>query len=303
MNCDLCKRELSVVDLTKDPSLCEDCHKIIFEQNDDPSEHIDRNTETCIVKDAKWWKASVVSLIGSICIGIIIAFILPRHGSDPLGIGFLVVIGIWILVGSLLCVIFASVSLLKKEKKSLWARAVAFPSFLILIFCFSVVIDNYVEHKQHETWTTNFKKYTQQIIANPEIVLIEHWDRSSDATKQTALRESFREPSVKYNLYQLKKMYDEAPNMRDYLFLHPACSKEFIEEHFDEAIKRCEQINYSMLGSMMQNPNTPIELIEQIAASNSLVMGAVGPARYALEKRKANKAMQADGAAAPRPDR
>lgn len=103
------------------------------------------------------------------------------------------------------------------------------------------------------------------------------------------MRESFGDPSVRYNLQQLKKIYDEAPNMGDYVFLHPACNKEFIEEHFDEALKRSEKISYRMLASMMKNPNTPIELVERIATSKGLVMGAVEPARYALEKRKANK--------------
>jgi hypothetical protein len=41
--------------------------------------------------------------------------------------------------------------------------------------------------------------------------------------------------------------------------------------------------------AMMSNPNTPLDLVEKVAASRTLMTGAVEPARHALKKRRPDK--------------
>jgi hypothetical protein len=45
-----------------------------------------------------------------------------------------------------------------------------------------------------------------------------------------------------------------------------------------------------MLAAIVSHPNTPLELVEQVAQAKGLPVGAVHPARWALEKRNQLKA-------------
>ena len=120
---------------------------------------------------------------------------------------------------------------------------------------------------------------------DPEIALRERWYAIYDEHVRV-FGDSLKDPTVPYSLQLLKRFYDEAPTTRDGIFAHPACDSTFLSEHFQEAYERAVSINYGMLASIVSNPDTPIELVEKVASSDSLPMGAVGPARTALEKRK-----------------
>ena len=82
-------------------------------------------------------------------------------------------------------------------------------------------------------------------------------------------RESFSDPEVEYTLEMLEEIYDRCPEMRDYLFVSPACTAEFLEKHFEEASERASQISRTRLESIISNPNMPSRLIEQVALSES----------------------------------
>jgi len=241
--------------------------------------------EITLRKNGKWWKAALWALPCCILIGFVVAVMQPRSESDWFGLRYLAIIAISLLFGALLCVIFAIVSMFKGERKSSWAIIVAIPCFLLIIYCLSYAINERMKAKAYEAWTTNHKTYKELIQRNPGVVLSEHWDKSPDSAKQTAFRESFGDPAVNYSLDMLMRIYEDAPAMRDYVFFHRACSTEFIVEHFKEAYDRCDKISYTMLAGMMSNPNTPIELIEQVAKAN-LPVGATHTAQYALEKRR-----------------
>jgi len=243
-------------------------------------------------QNGRWWKASLGSLAGCIFIGFLVAIMLPRNSSDWFGLRYLAVIGVSLLIGALLCVIFAIVSLFKGERKSFWAIPVAIPCFVLIIYCLSYAVNERTKARAHEEWTTKHKTYREMIQKDPGVVLSEHWDKSPDSAKQTAFRESFSDHTVNYSLDMLVRIYEAAPTMRDYVFFHRACSTEFILSHFKEAYERSDKISYTMLAGMMNNPNTPIELIEQVAESNQLPVGAVYPARYALEKRKPHESQE-----------
>jgi len=119
---------------------------------------------------------------------------------------------------------------------------------------------------------------------DPSIALTEHWEGKHDERTMVYCN-SFSDPSIPYTPKLVEQIYRESPLMRGYLFASSACTTEFIKEHFDEAYRLATREDYSPLACMVSNPNTPLELIEKVASSKELLMGAVEPAREALKKR------------------
>ncbi len=124
----------------------------------------------------------------------------------------------------------------------------------------------------------------EKIRIDPEIVLRERWFAQSYEHRK-AFANSLTDSQVCYSLSLLKKLYAEAPEARDALFIAPGCDAAFLTEHFQEAWDRAEYINYEMLASIVSNPNTPLDLVEKVAQSHTLPMGAVEPAQKALQTR------------------
>lgn len=130
----------------------------------------------------------------------------------------------------------------------------------------------------------NYAVLIEKVRRDPEIVLRERWFAEFDE-RQKAFTDSLTDPQVGYSLSFLKKLYAEAPETRDALFISPGCDAAFLTEHFQEAWDRAEHINYGMLASIVSNPNTPVELVEKVAQSSTLPMGSVEPAQKALQAR------------------
>jgi len=136
-------------------------------------------------------------------------------------------------------------------------------------------------------------RYEAQIQSDPEVGVREHWDIANKPkwsiqkeAQWCAFRNSFSNGRVVYSEALLKQIYAECPSMREYIFAYPACSPEFLSAHFQEAYERCPHISYVMLADIVSNTNCPIELVKRVAASDSLPVGAVYPARAALKKRQ-----------------
>jgi len=202
------------------------------------------------------------------------------------------VFAIMILVGaSISGLLFSLLSGVAKEESTKTFKFIITSQAMIIVFIviawFWYVHRHNMENKKMEYWTSNSNELKKLIISDPNIAFREHWYLSSDTFKQQAFRNSLDDPTVNYTLEMLQSIYDEAPAMRDAIFRQRNCSREFISAHYTEAYALCnEKLNCDMLGGMMKNPNTPIELIEKIAESKKLPVAAVYPARSALEKRK-----------------
>jgi hypothetical protein len=122
-------------------------------------------------------------------------------------------------------------------------------------------------------------------LSDPQIAIRERWDIANDS-RWKIFSDSFGNAKIKYTEPLLKQIYTNCPGMREFLFRDPACSAEFLSAHFDEAYERCKNINYEMLASIVSNVNTPIDLVQKVATSGDLPVGAVYPARNQLKERQ-----------------
>ena len=101
---------------------------------------------------------------------------------------------------------------------------------------------------------------------NPRLGLEENWDKKYP--KYIFFIESFSNPNVKYNDDLLEQIYQNCPEVQDYVFRCQYCSASFLMRHFDEAYTRSTKWSYQhSLEDILANPNTPIDLIEKVAAS------------------------------------
>jgi hypothetical protein len=123
---------------------------------------------------------------------------------------------------------------------------------------------------------------------DPTIAYRERWDLK-DSHHKNVFQGSFSNPNVKYTPELIEKIYKAIPSMRAYEFTSIACSSEFLAQHFDEAYQQAIHVNYEPLAWMVQNPNTPIELVEKVASSKTLPGGAVHPAKRSLKKRQTSQ--------------
>lgn len=142
--------------------------------------------------------------------------------------------------------------------------------------------------KGHRTSVGTHESNTKPPMAlledDPGIALKENWDECSSANRDAFIA-SFSNPKVKYTTNMVEEIYRTLPDLRRYLYRSQSCSAEFLAAHFDEAYQRSFNINYDELASIVSNPNTPLNLVEEVASSQKIPMGAAYPAREALKNR------------------
>jgi hypothetical protein len=130
-----------------------------------------------------------------------------------------------------------------------------------------------------------YERLNDQLRASHMIGYAERWDQRSHI-HFSAFAGSFSDPLVRYEAPDLELIYHDIPLLRDYVFKSQACTTDFLRGHFDEMVHRSRHISYTGLANLVSHPKTPIELVERIATSTDIPVGAVYPAREALEKRR-----------------
>jgi hypothetical protein len=230
-----------------------------------------------------WWIVSLFSLGSCIGAGFLVALSQPHRESDWLGMSLIVPIFFGIGLGALLCVAFATVSLVRKERGSLWALLAALPCGALLMWALLGLADTSIKEAEYKAAHLRLEQYTAQLRKDPEVGLREKWYESKDNEKFCAYRDSFSDSQVPYSTELLQRIYDGVPKSENYVFMHPGCSSEFLAAHFQEA---CDH-NWLMLQHIVSNPNTPIELVDSVARSKQLHFSAVRAAQEALKRRNA----------------
>jgi hypothetical protein len=137
--------------------------------------------------------------------------------------------------------------------------------------------------EQFQASKAKYEALYEQLRRDPEIALREKWFELYDEHGR-AFGDSLKDPTVPYTLSLLRRFYTEAPVTRDAIFAHPACDAAFLTDHYQEAYERAKEINYGMLAAIVSNPNTPRELVERVATSETLPWGAVEPAQRNLKR-------------------
>lgn len=135
---------------------------------------------------------------------------------------------------------------------------------------------------QYEAQQANMQSYLAQARQDPEIVLRERWLDYHDQRRRV-LNDNIASGVIPFSEEQLERMYKTWTYGE--IFRHPACSAELLARYFEPVAARAKNINHTDLAALVSNPNTPLELVEQVAASQTLPVGAVYPAQNALKKR------------------
>ena len=211
-------------------------------------------------KVGKWASASMLSWAVCLGAGIIWAAATPRSDSDWFGGRVLVPVAIAFVAGTVVSTALATISLFKSERGVGWAWLLATPPLLLFLALGAWYVSAQQQEKLNRQAAAAANAYLEQIVADPQIVLAQHWADTHDARLNVLLASLSSNNRVPYTEAQLRQLYDEAPVLRPYVFQHPAASAQFIREHFDEAFELARTTSSSMLDSMRANPNFPEDL-------------------------------------------
>lgn len=133
------------------------------------------------------------------------------------------------------------------------------------------------------------KQIIAEIRTSPSVIFQKGWHLSDDPLTVRAVTASFRDPGTCYSAEMLERLYVEAPRYRPGVLANPACPPHLLVDHFQEAYERAGSASYEMLAAIVSNPNTPTELVEKVATSQTIPVGAVYPARKELKRRQAGQ--------------
>lgn len=148
--------------------------------------------------------------------------------------------------------------------------------------------------EEAEREAKEYKRLMSLLENDPEIALRERWDLKNPLHR-SVFEDSFSNPKVRYTEEILEEIYQSVPGVpgvRDYVYCSKACSKEFLARHFDEECQRSVNVSYVGLANLVSNPNTSLDLVEKIASSKTIPIGAVYPARKALSQRRSEQVSQ-----------
>lgn len=124
------------------------------------------------------------------------------------------------------------------------------------------------------------------IRQDPQGVFDKKWHTSSDPLIARAVGISLHDGQTRYTAGMLERLMVESPQHKNHIFAHPLCPTHLLVENFQHAHDQSFHLSYEPLAAIVSNPNTPIELIEKVASSRDVPVGAVYPARDALKRRQ-----------------
>lgn len=136
-----------------------------------------------------------------------------------------------------------------------------------------------------------FDRTRNMIIENPHVILSEgFFDNLSDPAIR-ALRDVFSDHTVHIPEEACIEVIEEYPDMWLMLavFARPELTTETIERFYPKALELGLELNYNILVSLINNPNTPRYIIEDIIAMKDMPYGAVRPARQRLKEIEAEE--------------
>lgn len=146
-----------------------------------------------------------------------------------------------------------------------------------------------IKHKEKQA-AEERNQLMSMLENNPRRSLDERWDTMDkpNAGNQhlAVFASSFDNPNVKYSDNLLEEIYDTCPRVRGHIFQCQTCSKEYLIKHFDERYQHPQNPDWRWeLAVIISNQKMPLEVIENIAATNGFVGQADMSARQALQKR------------------
>ena len=222
--------------------------------------------------------------------GIIVTFNAKLSQYDFIGAGFIIRLGITIIIAALLALTLSVCSFRARERKATSTLFFSIPSACLLLFIGGYILDARMHEKKSKADQKLYKEVCEEIRKDSSFYKTKDWERAK-APEKRAFSNSL---SMGFGLYTEEQIVDIYENYKRFSVLkHPACPSYILVENFDKAWKECESgRSYHLLSLICSNPNTPVEYLERVATSKTLPVGAVYPARSTLEKIKAKSTSQ-----------
>jgi len=222
---------------------------------------------------------------------------IPPSG-DWGGITIFLRAGISMGIAAIVAIVFCGVSFARREPVCEVSLIAALPSVLYLGWIGLNIVEVRLSKANSVALQAHYTTFHQQLKDDPSVALSLHWEEIWDYRRGVII-DSFRDSSVPFSLDQLRNLYSNHPSIRDYLFAHEACDSDFIASHFEEARALSFHLSYERLASIGRNKNTPLNLLEEIASSKDIPVGAVHPAQYTLEKMRREQDATSNGVKPP----
>lgn len=147
--------------------------------------------------------------------------------------------------------------------------------------------------KQRERDRPEYERFVAQIKADPETVLAEEFHRAEVTDlalyppKFGAFRDTLIDHSVAYPEAVLVKLIKvisgDDLSLLELLFQRPELTSETLADFYPQALVWGNQ-TYTILAAIANHPNTPIEIVRDLAGRKELPVGATYPAQHRLEK-------------------
>ena len=135
----------------------------------------------------------------------------------------------------------------------------------------------------------DISRLVADIRPDPSVIFDSRWIASEDPLVAQAIGTSLGDTNTIYTAEILERLMTEAPRYKYNILANPRCPTHLLVESFQEAYDNAYHVSYEHLAIIVSNPNTPIELVEKVAKSQDIPVGAVYPARDALKRRKAEQ--------------
>lgn len=212
-------------------------------------------------RSTHWWLASILSLLGFAGL----AFLIGLQTRDNWGAAVLL-LGV-LYIGAFICVLLAAISFAKRETRRTWASIAALPCLGFLIWGLPGIARDAYRQWQSDLDFRVYSASLDQLKANPEIALQEHWPATRTTPQSRAFFDAVWAPYVQFSAGQLERIYADLPDFREVVFRQPACTPEFIAVHFPEALNRAQRDSPRMLEYIVQHPHTPLPLVQRVVFS------------------------------------
>jgi len=227
--------------------------------------------------------------VAILALGLGYAFLAPLHPNDWVGGGIIVRIALTLIVASLASVILSAWAFQRSEGRAPRTLFLSIPGSFFLIWLGFFFIENYTRERRVKREEQVYSVAYTELQHNPLIIRSKDWSNVSGPERR-ALRNALELGAADFVENDLLFIYETYPSYRLAAFKHPVFPGRLLAQHFDEAWDLCESgRSYNMLAAICSNTNTPRELLERVAVSRTLPVGAVHPAQRTLEKINAER--------------
>lgn len=142
------------------------------------------------------------------------------------------------------------------------------------------------ERARSDAMDANVAAIVAEIRQSPSLVYERQWHMSTNPVIAKALGSAMSDTNIAFTAQMLERLLAESPGTRKAVLAHPLCPAHILVENFADAYDKASAVSYETLAIIVSNHNTPYELVEKVASSPTMPVGAVRPALRELTRRK-----------------